>query len=255
MSRFLKRKSLCVSLALIGAACAVPEIASANLVQNGGFESSSYSQSTAFFGMSTPATGWTSLGSFVLYCTAGAGTTCDETSVLGGAALAGPANGTMNGLGPSPDGGAYMGFDSDPSFQGNFYQTISGLTVGKDYTLSFYMAGAQEYYYFDQPTTTSITASLGAESYTTPIINTPTQGFSPWNLYSTTFTATDTSEVLNFLATGGPSGQPPYALLDGVSLVEAGVPEASTWAMILGGFAGMGLWARSRRRVVLRAAA
>jgi hypothetical protein len=90
----------------------------AQFVTNGGFETSPNTQSTFLNQPDTSVTGWTSTGDFVLYCTAGAGTTCDETSILGGAALAGPANGNNNGLTSSPQGGAYMAFDSDPSFHG-----------------------------------------------------------------------------------------------------------------------------------------
>jgi hypothetical protein len=142
-----------------------------------------------------------------------------------------------------------MGFDSDPQFHGDFTQTIAGLTVGTTYTLSFYMAGAQEVN-GGEPTTTSITATLGTESFTTPVIDTPTQGFSPWNLYSTTFTYAGGGNVLDFVATGGPGGEPPYALLDGVSLTSTtgATPEASTWVMIVAGFAGLSLAARARRK-------
>jgi hypothetical protein len=222
----------------------------AQFVTNGGFETSPNTQSTFLNQPDTSVTGWTSTGDFVLYCTAGAGTTCDETSILGGAALAGPANGNNNGLTSSPQGGAYMVFDSDPSFHGDFTETIAGLMAGDTYTLSFYMAGAQELN-GGGPTTTSITATLGSESFTTPIIDTPTQGFSPWNLYSTTFTYTGGGNILDLVATGGPGGAPPYALLDGVSLVGAGgtpTPEPSTWVMIVAGFAGVGLVARARRK-------
>ena len=163
-------------------------------------------------------------------------------------ALAGPANGHPNGLTSSPDGGAYMVFDSDPSFHGAFTQTIGGLTVGDSYTLSFYMGGAQEIN-AGGATTTSITATLGNETFSTPVIDTPAQGFSPWMLYSTTFTYTGGGDLLSFLATGGPGGAPAYALLDGVSLTSGGAtPEPSTWVMIIAGFAGLGLAARSRRK-------
>ena len=220
-----------------------------NVNLNGGFETSTNTQSTFLSRPDTSVTGWTSTGNFVLYCTSAAGATCDEESLLGGAALAGPANGNDNGLTSSPQGGAYMAFDSDPSFQGTFSQTIAGLTVGDTYTLSFYMAGAQEVG-FDSPTTTSINATLGSESFTTPVIDTPVQGFSPWNLYSTTFTYAGGGDVLTFLATGGPGGEPPYALLDGVSLISTtgATPEPSTWLMIVAGFAGLGLAARARRK-------
>jgi hypothetical protein len=92
----------------------------------------------------TSVNDWTSTGTFVLYCTAGAGTTCDSQSSLGGFQLAGPGNGHNNGLTSSSQGGAYMAFDSDPAFAGAFSQTIAGLTVGDSYTLSFYAGGAQE---------------------------------------------------------------------------------------------------------------
>ena len=57
-------------------------------------------------------------------------------------------------------------------------------------------------------------------------------------------------DVLSFLANGGPGSAPLYALLDGVSLTSAtgGTPEPSTWVMIVAGFAGLDLAARSRRK-------
>jgi hypothetical protein len=237
-------------LALCGLAFGAGGVSAANLVQNGGFETSTNTQSTFLGSPDTSVTGWTATGDFVLYCTAAAGTTCDEESILGGAALAGPANGNNNGLTSSPQGGAYMAFDSDPAFHGPFTQTIAGLTVGDSYTLSFYMAGAQEVFFGGPPTTTSITATLGNETFTTPVIDTPGQGFSPWNLYSTTFTYTGGGDVLSFLATGGPGGDPPYALLDGVSLTTTtgGTPEPSTWLMIIAGFGGLALAACARRK-------
>jgi hypothetical protein len=233
-------------VALGGLAFGAEEVSAANLVQNGGFEISTNTQSTFLDQFDTSVTGWTNNGIDVLYCTAAAGATCDNTSVIAnGYALAGPANGNDNGLTSSPKGGAYMAFDSDPSLHGSFTQTIAGLAVGDTYTLSFYMGGAQEIN-VGGATTTSITATLGNESFTTPVIDTPAQGFSPWNLYSTTFTYTGGGDVLSFLATGGPGGAPPYALLDGVSLTSA--PEPSTWLLILAGFAGLGLAARARRK-------
>src|ERR1700722_10366754 len=236
-------------VALCGLAFGAGGASAAQFVTNGGFESSASSTSTVFFGPATPATNWASNGQFVLYCTAAAGTTCDSPPI-GGDGLAGPGNGNNNGLTSSPQGGAYMGFDSDPNFHGDFTQTIAGLTVGATYTLSFYMAGAQEVN-AEGPTTTSFTATLGDETFTTPVITTPDQGFTPWQLFSTTFTYGGGGDILNFVATGGPGGAPPYALLDGVSLVGAGgtpTPEPSTWVMIVAGFAGLGLVARARRK-------
>lgn len=212
-------------------------------VTNGGFELSSYTSSQVFFGANTPATDWTSGGSWVIFCTA-ANTRCDDSALYGYLAPPVPL---------SPQGGNFMAFDGDPSFSAPFTQTISGLTVGASYTLSFYMAGAQECC-ANSPTTESMTVTLGSETYTTPTINTPADGFSPWMLYSTTFTYSGGGDVLTFLAAGAPSGEPPYALLDGVSLTSGGVPELSTWAMIIVGFAGVCFAARVRRRAIAVAA-
>ncbi|MGH6911978.1 MAG: PEPxxWA-CTERM sorting domain-containing protein, partial [Phenylobacterium sp.] len=65
------------------------------------------------------------------------------------------------------------------------------------------------------------------------------------------FTATSNSQLLTFLSVGTPSGLPPIALLDGVSLTM--VPEPSTWAMMLLGFGGIGAMIRRRRQTLATA--
>jgi hypothetical protein len=60
------------------------------------------------------------------------------------------------------------------------------------------------------------------------------------------FTATATTETLGFFANG--VGAPPFALLDGVSLVDA--PEPATWTVMIMGLLGVASarrWARTRR--------
>jgi hypothetical protein len=69
---------LALPIALCGLAFGVGGASATQFVTNGGFESSASATSTAFFGAATPATDWHSTGSFVLYCTAAAGTTCDS---------------------------------------------------------------------------------------------------------------------------------------------------------------------------------
>jgi hypothetical protein len=57
-----------------------------------------------------------------------------------------------------------------------------------------------------------------------------------------TFVASATSEVLWFFAVGSPSGQPPFALLDGVDVT---VPEPSAVALLIPGL--LVLWGARRR--------
>ena len=111
-----------------------------------------------------------------------------------------------------------MAFDSDPTFHGAFTQTIAGLTVGDTYALSFYMGGAQELIEGFPPDDNEHYRHVRQRKLYNSDYRHAGQGFSPWMLYSTTFTFTGGSDILSFLAGGGPIGAPPYALLDGVSL-------------------------------------
>jgi hypothetical protein len=81
------------------------------------------------------------------------------------------------------------------------------------------------------------------------------KSFSGWMTQSFTFTADNTSDVLSFLALGGPgASQPPFALLDGVSLTAA-VPEPITWSLMLTGVGLLGGALRHRRERTPAAAA
>jgi PEP-CTERM motif len=156
-----------------------------------------------------------------------------------------------NFTGNSPAGGAFMALDGDPGFSGPLEQTISGLTVGQTYQLSFYWAGGE---LFDRTgyQTIELTGSLGSSTFSTPTFTNHAGAgnpgdFSGWMLETFNITATATQETLSFLAVGTPaSNLPPFALLDGVTLTA--VPEPSTWAMMLLGFGGLGYAAYRRRR-------
>ncbi len=55
-----------------------------------------------------------------------------------------------------------------------------------------------------------------------------------------TFTASAASQLLSFTATGAPSGEPPWLLLDGVNLVDTtAVPEPSSLIMVSIGTIGV----------------
>lgn len=239
----MKLSTKIAALALAAAALAPMSGASATqYVMNGGFESTTLANSQALFGPNTPATDWSSNGDWILFCSA-SGAQCDQ--IAGDGLWPGTAA-------PSPQGGNFMGIDGTPGFDGVISQTINGLTTGQSLTLSFYMATAQEY--GGGPTTETLTATLGGESFTTPTISTPLATESPWILYSTTFTYDGTGNVLSFVNAG--TGTPPYALIDGVSLTgAAGTPEPGVWMLMLAGFGGLGALARRRRAMILAAAA
>lgn len=210
--------------------------AKANLVTNGSFETTTFGGGQ--LGFNTDATGWTVpdpnvfLSYFFLF-PPGTADNAGVTGQYGTLKLWGPGDGSANGLpATSPDGGNFIG--SDPAFQnGAISQTIGGLTAGAQYDLSFYWAGAQQ---FNQtgPTTEGWQVTFGSQTQSTATDSTPSKGFSPWQLQSFTFTASSASQVLSFLATGGPSSSiPPFALLDGVSINQ--VPEPGSWSVLLGG--------------------
>lgn len=87
--------------------------------------------------------------------------------------------------------------------------------------------------------------------FKTDVVTNPERGFTPWKFESFEFTATASTTTLSLLAYGTPIGQPPFSLIDGISIdtpVPAPVPEPSTWAMMLIGFGIVGGVMRTRRR-------
>jgi len=144
-----------------------------------------------------------------------------------------------------PDGDNFVGADGDPTYSAPFSQTISGLTVGGTYALSFDQAAAQQGGTFGA-TTEQWQASLGSQTNDSTLMNNPSGGFTPWNHQTLSFTATSSSEVLTFLALGTPAGGPPVALLSDVSLVAT--PEPSSVFLTLSTVALLALFAIRRQR-------
>jgi hypothetical protein len=110
-------------------------------------------------------------------------------------------------------------------------QLVSWASFTGDFTLSFALSG-------NQRTTlgASTTVSLGGQSYTI----TPTDN--DWHIYTLSFAGV-TDGNLSFFGSG-PSNQQGN-MLD--SVVLTAVPEPSTWAMMILGFAGVGYLAYRRR--------
>jgi hypothetical protein len=186
------------------------------------------------------------IGALTKYSTAGAPNdptkrvilSTDLNSPAGSGASAIPAS--------SPSGGNFVALDG--SFEtGPLSQQLTGLTIGNQYDLSFYWASAQQTG-FPAPggLTERLQVSLGGQKLTTNTVTYPEYNYVDWAKVTMTFTADAVNPVLSFLSVGTPNGQPPFALLDGVSL-EA-VPEPSS--CFIGALSLAGLLLRRRRNAV-----
>ena len=241
----MRFSSLALATALLTAAGGAGAV---NLVSNGGFDNAPLGVEHQYVGTQLP--GWTidpSIYRYVNVYDANAATTY-TTSYDGGG---GPGSddrrlaASFGGL--SPSGGNFLGLDGDSQYGSPVSQTINGLVVGKSYALTFNWAGTQ-LRNRTGPTTEQFIVSLGSQTFSTPVINVASQGFTGWYTQTFTYTATAADEVLKFVANGTPSGLPPFALLDGVSL--AAVPEPAAWALMVAGFGLVGVAARRRTTTV-----
>lgn len=134
----------------------------------------------------------------------------------------------------NPHSGDYAAWLGPVNSTGTLSQTINTV-VGQSYDFSYYLNNLG-----------SIPNSFAA--YIDGIL---VSGFgnqngtpSPYTLFTTTFTATNALTQISFQFQHNPS----YWNLDDVS-VQAAVPEAATWAMMLVGFAFAGVAMRRRRNV------
>ena len=237
-----------------------------DLVQNGSF--SLTSGATRLFGSvryrylngSVPyltLTDWSTSGyNFLFTPQSGttSGTSADNAGAIGADGqlrLWGPGTGSSNGLINSPDGGNFIGDDGAYEFAA-VTQTIVGLVPGEAATLTFWWAAAQQSG-FTGNTTEQWQVSLGTQTLYTPSnpatpYSLASEAFSGWMQATMTFTPSSSTEVLSFLAIGTPisPSEPPFALLDGVSLAQ--VSEPASWAMMVTGLAGLISFARWRRK-------
>lgn len=152
----------------------------------------------------------------------------------------GSQNGGLNTVpATSPDGGNFLALDGGQGYAGGgISQLITGMTVGDSYSVTFDWAAGQQHGYTGD-TTEQLQVSLGTDIQTTKVIDNPSHGFSGWMSKTFTFTAYNSQEVLNFLAIGTPSGEPPIVLLDGVSV--SAVPEPSAVLLMGLGLVGLGI--------------
>lgn len=254
-TKLMSATAIAASLAVTAA----PAHALTNLVQNGSFELTTLTQNSQFgAGFGTQGvTNWVGgngapATDLQFWFDGGTQTTVNALNQFGDPkAFFYPS---FNSL--SADGGDFVALDGDqgdgihPGAQGAVSQDISGLQVGKTYTLTFDWAAA-ELRNRTGPISEQLQVSFGSQTFLTSILNVPSMGFSGWqNGVTLHFTPTATTQTLKFLSIGTPHGLPPIAVLDGVSLT---VPEPATWAMLLIGFGGIGAMIRRRRQVLATA--
>lgn len=139
--------------------------------------------------------------------------------------------------GPSPDDGTWIGFAALDDFREIFGQTVTGLTVGEQYEVSWYAGN------FGAVTGPGY---VGANAIQVFVDGSPigSGGVLPlasnWVTESLTFSATATSHELSF---GLLNVDASYLSIDGISLTTAGppvppvaavpVPALSQWALIM----------------------
>jgi hypothetical protein len=206
--RFKFLAALVAGLAVSTGAFAAP------IVTNGSFE-------TGVDGL----TGWTTAGSGI---TPGIGITVLTT---------GGTNTTGYGDNVSNYDGTHAAFFVDDVATESLFQTVH-LVGGTKYSFSYALfatgSGAGNPFSFSLYNTVSGTTLTNAS---VPV--------GQWTKYDYMFTAAATDDyLLQFLFTSGPTPAKDV-LLDGVAITA--VPEASTWAMMILGFFGVGFMAYRRK--------
>jgi len=235
-----------ITLSTFVSSVPVPALAQ-NLVQNGGFVPTDLSQSAYLGTNQVTVDDWNFHDGYTFLIPDGTAVSTNinaagyDSSATGNPISLYPGNGSQTV--DSVDGsGWYIAADGASGTE-PITQTVTGLTVGQQYTLTFSQAAGQQTN-FTGATSDDWLVSFGSSVYTSPTINLASKAsVTGWQQETTTFTATSTNEVLSFLAQGAPS-DPPFALLSGVSLTPANqsssVPEPS-YGFGLGAIIALGL--------------
>jgi len=193
--------------------------------------------------------------------------------------LWGSSNGGVSTITTPPSGDTFvLAQDSAPENTAYLSQTVTGLTAGQTYALTFEYAGAQLYGNggdtWNGATNEGVEVNLGgtydtsapggtqSQAYTggqTDVVHydnyadsIPSHGFSGWQAVQMLFTATSSSEVLNLETISTSSSEPPFALVDNLQMFA--VPEPATWTMMILGIGGLGVLSRRQRATTAVAA-
>lgn len=225
----------------IFAACAVltatPLAANAaNIVTNGSFEGGTFVGGSFGFptaqqvapGDSTTLPGWTTSNSELAW---------SQNGQAGIVSQNGSYNLDLTGF-----------FDSAGSYA-TVSQTLT-TSAGSTYHLSFYGGN-----YIPQggvAAAVSATAGSTSQTFLIPPTIIPDAGNSSWTSFGFDFTATAATTVLSFGGANPGASDPTFIGLDNISVEflhgpVGAVPEPSTWAMMLLGFAGLGFMVHRRK--------
>jgi hypothetical protein len=221
----------CAALAAVGATAAPHAAAAKEFVVNGSFEADNFNAGSGFrLGLvGNDVTGWFIPAS-------------DGTYPWG------LQNANAFSAGPAADGNQWLvlgetGAGGPSMVDFTIQQTITGLTPGNTYTLSFDLASELDHTGAIAEVSFLSGTKAAPADFTAPAIG-PTF-WNPWSAFSEKFVATDTTAVLQFkdLAVESPLGGD--VGIDKVS-ITGGIPEPASWAMMLVGFGAIG-WAARRR--------
>lgn len=172
----------------------------------------------------------------------------------------GPApTGNLGNVVNPPGGGNFIVADGDNTLAKPLSQSITGLTAGNLYQVTFYQASGQQSGFGCQQTggfndtnctndqwavnlggTFSNGSFTGGQTDYSTLMTNPLGGFTSWTQQSLVFTANAATETLSFLASGSPNGYPPVVLLNDVAMVRY-APEPSTLAIMGLGLLGLGI--------------
>ncbi len=252
-----------LGIVTIAAAC-VAAPARASLIQNGNFSQTTATTTYNGVTVGTETTnanlpGWQFTGcnssncGFSFLATGNLATNGWYDAQDGHESFAGASPGTIPG-----SGNAFMS-DANYSTQA-IYQAVSGLNVGDTYTLAFSQAAFEQQGYAGG-FTSNWAVGLGNGTFSTTnytvqqsgTMTVPSGGATGWTQQTMTFVANAATETLFFFATASSGANPPFLLLDGVSLNDtttapaAAVPEPATLALTAIGLLGT-IAVRRRRR-------
>jgi hypothetical protein len=221
---------------LIATGLAMAPLAQANLVLNGSFENTTATVTSGFYGQ---VANWNnSLGAI------------GDSIVLPSWFTLGlyPGVGVAGALPQySPDGGNWV-FSDGNYFNSAITQTLTGLTPGAIYAISFWEGLIQDtepFITIPGPVSGYWQVSLGSNSANGAFMtgDGSTLSFTNWQQETLYLQANSSTEVLSFLAFG--TGDPPLVLLDGISVTE--LPEPASLGLVLAaGLAGGAVYRRRR---------